>query len=162
MSAARLAVAGWTALSVLWGCGGDEEAAPDAASPAGPGSMPARLELARQHLHRDEFVEAIAVCEAALEEDSTSADFLNLLATAYGFTTAIIILTIVLSLIALLVSIASIIFGSVVTLFIDDFVVPIMYLKKLRILQAWKVFRGLLSFNKTHFFLYVLFKSINI
>ncbi|MFC1524766.1 hypothetical protein ACFL5I_00090 [Planctomycetota bacterium] len=83
-----------------------------------------------------------------------------LLATAYGFTTVVIILTILIGLIALLVFIALIIFGSVITTFIDDFVVPIMYLKKLRVLQAWKVFRGLLRFNKTHFFLYVIFKIL--
>ncbi len=78
------------------------------------------------------------------------------LVTAYGFGALAIILIIL----GVLVLIALIIFAVVVNLFIDDFVVPIMYLKKLRIVKAGKVFWGLLKFNKTQFFLYVLFKIL--
>lgn len=83
-----------------------------------------------------------------------------LLATAYGFTTVVIILTILIGLVTLLVFIALIIFGVVITILTNDFVVPIMYLKKLKVVKAWKVFWELLKFNKTQFFLYVLFKIL--
>lgn len=81
---------------------------------------------------------------------------LYFLITAYGFGAPAIILIIL----SVLIFIILVIFGAVVTLFTDDFVVPIMYLKKLRVVKAWKVFWGLLKFNKTQFFLYVLMKIL--
>ena len=45
----------------------------------------------------------------------------------------------------------------VVSMFLKDFVVPIMYLRRIRVLEAWKVFGGsLLSDNAPTFLLYIL------
>ena len=51
------------------------------------------------------------------------------------------------------------IFG-VVALFTTDFVVPIMYLRRLRCRPAWRVFLEVLSENKGRFFVYLLFQIV--
>ena len=47
---------------------------------------------------------------------------------------------------------------AIIGVFTDDFVVPIMYLLKIRILQSWKIFWSILRTNKLQFFLYILLK----
>jgi len=73
-----------------------------------------------------------------------------------GFTVSIILLLILTG----LVFIGLIILLAVIGQFTTDFVLPIMYLRKLRILEAWKVLLALMRNNKGHFFLYLLMRIV--
>ncbi|MFH1230066.1 MAG: hypothetical protein V1709_01075 [Planctomycetota bacterium] len=57
-----------------------------------------------------------------------------------------------------LVFIGLLIILAIIGVFTVDFIVPIMYLRKIRILQAWKIFWSILRTNKLQFFLYILLK----
>jgi hypothetical protein len=51
--------------------------------------------------------------------------------------------------------------SGLVTLFLNDFVVPIMYLRRIGVIEAWSVFRtSMLAGNAGTFALYVLFKIV--
>ncbi len=47
-----------------------------------------------------------------------------------------------------------------IALFLEDFVVPIMYLRRWRVMDAWREFWSLLTGNAGTFVLYVLFKIV--
>ncbi len=49
---------------------------------------------------------------------------------------------------------------AIVVKFTVDFVVPIMYVKQIKVIDAWKDFLGLLKYNKMSFFLYLLFQIV--
>lgn len=57
-----------------------------------------------------------------------------------------------------LIFIALMILLAVIGVFTHDFVVPIMYLRKIRVLEAWKILLALMRPNKLQFFLYILMK----
>jgi tetratricopeptide (TPR) repeat protein len=73
-----------TVLAILWlvGCAGESE--PPGQAGTGSGTLSERAGQARAHLQLGQYAEAIAVCQAELEADSTLAEFLNLMATAYA------------------------------------------------------------------------------
>ncbi len=75
---------------------------------------------------------------------------------AQGFTALAIILIVL----GALLFIASVLILIIITMLTDDFVVPIMYLRQLRVLKAWKVLLGLLNPNKAQFFVYIIFKVL--
>ncbi len=50
--------------------------------------------------------------------------------------------------------------GAVISKLTTDFVVPIMFLRRNRCLQAWKEFLGLLAANAGNFILYLLFQIV--
>lgn len=73
-----------------------------------------------------------------------------------GFTLSTILLLVFIG----LVLIGLCILLAIIGLFTIDFVVPIMYLMKIRIRKAWKVFLALLRCNKTQFSLYILMRIV--
>lgn len=70
-----------------------------------------------------------------------------------AFTEFPIFLIVVLGIIFLLVILASI----YISMFLNNFVIPIMYQRKIRVLQAWRIFLKLFRENTGHFLLYGLF-----
>ncbi|MEK7448896.1 MAG: hypothetical protein AAB019_05360 [Planctomycetota bacterium] len=71
-----------------------------------------------------------------------------------GFSAGVIIGLIISSLFLVILMIIL----TVVSVFTNDFVLPIMYLFKLKILNAWRIFLTLLKNNKIEFFIYLLLK----
>jgi hypothetical protein len=84
------------------------------------------------------------------------ATILVLIGIKKGFTVSIILLLIFTG----LVLIGLIILLAVITLFTIDFVLPIMYLRKARILEGWKILLTLMRNNKGQFFLYLLMRIV--
>jgi len=70
-----------------------------------------------------------------------------------AFTEFPIFLIVVLGILFLFVILASI----YISMFLNNFVIPIMYQRKIRVLQAWKIFLNLFRENIGHFLLYGLF-----
>lgn len=70
--------------AVLSACSPDPGEAPRPAPTTESGRLSDRVELARAHLQEGQFTQTIDVCQAGLAVDSTSAELLNLLATAYA------------------------------------------------------------------------------
>jgi hypothetical protein len=60
---------------------------------------------------------------------------------------------------ALCIFVISICLG-VISKFTQDFVVPVMFLQKIKIREAWKAFLKILSINKVRFLLYLLFQIV--
>jgi hypothetical protein len=52
------------------------------------------------------------------------------------------------------------IFFALISKFTTDFVVPVMFLRRNRCLEAWRIFGNLLAGNIGHFILYVLFQIV--
>lgn len=73
-----------------------------------------------------------------------------------GFTALAIILIIL----AVLIFIVLMIIAALIALLTNEFVVPIMYLRQLKVLKAWRVLLDLLKPNKTQFFVYLIFKIL--
>ena len=71
-------------LAILWlvGCAGESESPEQVRAELG--TLSERAELARGHLQLGHYAEAIVVCQSGLEDDPTSAEFLNLMAIAYA------------------------------------------------------------------------------
>jgi len=59
-----------------------------------------------------------------------------------------------------LLAFATIVVFGIIAAFTTDFVVPIMYLRRLRCRPAWRAFLEVLSENKGRFFVYLLFQII--
>lgn len=84
MISPRSIAARTVAALLLAGCSPGPGDSPEDAPITDSGKLSDRVELARAHLQLGQFAETIAVCQVGLEEDSTSAEFLNLLAAAYA------------------------------------------------------------------------------
>jgi hypothetical protein len=73
-----------------------------------------------------------------------------------GFTVTIIILLVLMGMLLILL----LIIWAIISWLTGEFTVPIMYLLKIKILDAWRVLWSLIKNNKTDFFIYMLIRMV--